>query len=50
MKNLFVAVLKAACIEEFRWHDMRHMFASWLVQSGVGLNIVRECLAMRRSE
>jgi site-specific recombinase XerD len=36
--------LKASQIEDFRWHDLRHCAASYLVMAGVDMRTVAEIL------
>ncbi len=42
VRKSWATILKQSNITGFRWHDMRHDFASQLVMKGVPLNTVRE--------
>ncbi|WP_460141091.1 phage integrase [Pseudomonas sp. S2_E01] len=44
VKSAWLKLLKRAQVIGFRWHDMRHDFASRLVMAGVPLNTVRDLL------
>lgn len=44
IKKAWSTVRNTAKLENFRWHDFRHHFASQLVMAGVDLNTVRELM------
>jgi integrase len=40
----FDRALEAACIQEFRFHDLRHTCATWLAMAGENQELIKEVL------
>jgi site-specific recombinase XerD len=49
-REWFNQVLRQADIQNFRWHDLRHTFASRLVMAGVPLRAVQVLMGHKRME
>ena len=47
IQNGWKTALTHAGITNFRWHDLRHCFASWLLMKGVDLAVVQKVLGHR---
>lgn len=43
-RKIFLKALKDAGLSDFRWHDMRHVFASWMAASGSTIQAVSKLL------
>ena len=44
IRTSFESAVEAAKVDDFRFHDLRHTFASWAVQRGASLHELKDLL------
>ena len=49
-RKLWEAAVKAAGLENFRWHDLRHSFAVWVGNAGADIAVVQQLLGHSKIE
>jgi integrase len=49
-RKLWEAAVKAAGLEDFRWHDLRHSFAVWVGNAGADIAVVQQLLGHSKIE
>ncbi|MFA7670177.1 MAG: tyrosine-type recombinase/integrase [Burkholderiaceae bacterium] len=49
-RRAFPRACKAAGVSDFKWHDFRHTLASWHVQAGTPLMVLKELGGRERIE
>lgn len=44
LRKQWVAAREHCALEHIRWHDLRHTFASWAIQAGAPLHVLKDLL------
>lgn len=49
-RKIWEAAVKAAGVEDFRWHDLRHTFAVWVGNAGADIAVIQQLLGHSKIE